>query len=351
MYDFVFITCIPSFYKINLYNELAKKCHLHVIFLSAASDMRSSDFFNGDMLFEYTILDEHHIYEKRHWFSNSLKLLKLMKSLNFSKVVVGGWDAQEYWLTILSHKKIKNAVVVESSIFDSASSGFKGLIKKFFVSRLSTAFVSGIEHKSLLKALNFSGELVVTGGVGLINRSSGYKKNKQFNGHFLYVGRLSQEKNLPFLVNAFKQFKQFKLTLLGHGPLEESLKSLADNNVQFVDNVPNDKINEIYLKNDVLLLVSHSETWGLVIEEALYYGLPVIVSEQVGCVSDLVVAYESGLVIDGDNEESLVNALTQISQPENYQKLHKNVSMIDFDKRFHEQINSYLKVIQSNESV
>jgi len=350
MYDFVFITCIPSFYKINLYNELVKKCRIHVVFLSAASDIRSSDFFNGDMLFDYTILDDKHIYEKRHWFYNSLKLFKLLKSMHFCKVVVGGWDAQEYWLTLLIHKKINNAVVVESSIFESVSSGIKGLIKKFFVSRISTAFVSGIEHQSLLRALNFSGDMVLTGGVGLINRSSAQKKNKQFNGHFLYVGRLSQEKNLPFLVNAFKQFKQFKLTLLGHGPLEQSLKSLAGDNVQFIDNVANDKINEIYLQNDVLLLVSHSETWGLVIEEALYYGLPVIVSKEVGCVSDLVLAYKSGLVINGDNEKSLVNAIREISQPENYQILLNNVSAIDFEQRFEQQINSYLQVLQSNES-
>ena len=348
MYDFLFITNIPSFYKINLYNALAKKSKIYVLFLSAGSNIRSADFFNGEMLFEYRVLDSQ-IYEKRSWFSNGLKILKLMKSIEFYKVVVGGWDTQEYWLTVLSNKRAKNAVVVESSISESTSSGVKGLIKKFFVSRLSTAFVSGIKHKSLLKALDFSGEVVITGGVGLINRTSTDKVDDHFYGHFLYVGRLSEEKNLHYLVNAFNQLNHLKLTILGQGPLEEELKNLAGDNIQFIRNWLNSEINEIYLKNDVLLLTSHREPWGLVIEEALYYGLPVIVSQQVGCVSDLVTAYDSGLIIDENNQQSLVEALLTLSQQKTYQKFHKNVSMIDFEQRIHDQVDSYFKVIQPDD--
>ncbi|WP_214660682.1 glycosyltransferase [sulfur-oxidizing endosymbiont of Gigantopelta aegis] len=345
MYDFLFITNIPSFYKLNLYNELAKKCNIYVIFLSAGSKVRQADFFNGEMLFDYKIIDQH-AYEQRNWFLNGFKLLKLMRSINYFKVVVGGWDAQEYWLTILTNRKKKNAVVVESSIHDSTPSGIKGYIKRFFVSRLSIAFVSGIGHKQLLEALNFSGNVIVTGGVGLINKNGLEKIDNHFNGRFLYVGRLSVEKNLFFLINAFKNFPDFYLTILGHGPLEEKLKEIAGNNVKFIANIPNDEIQKIYLQHDVLLLLSHSEPWGLVVEEALFYGLPVILSNQVGCIADLLVACKGGLIVDTSSKDSLKKALQDISELENYKKLHKSVSLVDFDKRFTEQVNSYLNTIK-----
>jgi glycosyltransferase involved in cell wall biosynthesis len=347
MYDFLFITSIPSFYKINLYNALAKQCRIYVIFLSHASTIRSADFFDAKISFPYKVLDKQ-TYEQRHWFSNSLKLIKLMRAIEYQKVIVGGWDTPEYWLTVLIHPKKYNAVVVESSISDSTSTGIKGLIKKFFISRLSIAFVSGHKHRSLLNTLNFQGNIVITGGVGLINQHSQAKITDQFQGQFLYVGRLSVEKNLNFLITVFKQFPQFQLTLLGIGPLKNELKHLASDNIHFIEHCPNNEIDSIYLQHDVLLLVSQKEPWGLVIEEALYYGLPVIASAQVGCVTDLISHYESGLIIDGEQKNELAHALKTLSDPNTYQKFQHKVALIDFKQRADAQIQSYLKVITNH---
>jgi len=69
---------------------------------------------------------------------------------------------------------------------------------------------------------------------------------------------------------------------------------------------------DMFAISTVLVLPSHFEPWGLVINEALAAHLPVIVSERVGCKTDLVVNKETGLVVEAESILSLQNAMIYI---------------------------------------
>ena len=60
IYDYIFITHVPAFYKVNLYNEIAKSLKIHVLFIGeSTSDTRSNDFSGvGNINFEYTVLSD-----------------------------------------------------------------------------------------------------------------------------------------------------------------------------------------------------------------------------------------------------------------------------------------------------
>jgi glycosyltransferase involved in cell wall biosynthesis len=106
----------------------------------------------------------------------------------------------------------------------------------------------------------------------------------------LYVGRLSVEKGVNVLLEAWRSHapKSLQLVVVGRGPLEEQLRSLAGSNVQFTGHLDPDEIRRRMLQARSLVFPSLAyETFGLVAVEALAAGLPVLASEG-GSVSEVV---------------------------------------------------------------
>jgi glycosyltransferase involved in cell wall biosynthesis len=125
--------------------------------------------------------------------------------------------------------------------------------------------------------------------------------------NFIFVGRLIPFKNLPLLLEAFnealgKSKSDWGLILLGEGEQKAELeKIITDNNFQGITFLPSVGWREVpkYLAlSDVLVLPSYSEPWGLVVNEAMACGMPVIVSEKCGCAPDLVQNGKNGISIN-----------------------------------------------------
>lgn len=134
--------------------------------------------------------------------------------------------------------------------------------------------------------------------------------------NFVFVGRLIAVKNLPALLSAFAEAQRrasnagdWGLLLLGDGAERDAL--LAQTNrlgltdaVRFLTGRPWYRVPEVLALSDVLVLPSRSEPWGLVVNEAMVCGLPVIVSNRCGCVPDLVDDGQTGFVFDPGQPES-----------------------------------------------
>ncbi len=125
---------------------------------------------------------------------------------------------------------------------------------------------------------------------------------------FLYIGRTSEEKNIPTLLNSYAKanLKNTKFLLVGGGPELEDLKDLArnlkiENDVIFTGLVEWKDIPYYYQLGDVFLNASQSETQGLTYIEALASGLPLLVQKD-ECIDDVVVDYYNGLFFDGEDE-------------------------------------------------
>lgn len=138
--------------------------------------------------------------------------------------------------------------------------------------------------------------------------------------NFIFVGRLIEVKNLIRLVDAFAVSRQtnpdWGLILLGEGPLSEAIQQRARelNVADSVTMLPGRawyKVPDILAMADVLVLPSLSEPWGLVVNEAMVCGMPVIVSDRCGCVVDLVQDQQNGFVIDPEQTAQLAGAMQQ----------------------------------------
>ena len=341
MLDYIFLTNIPAFYKIKLYNELAKKYRIKVVFIAKSSNIRNQDFGKGEMEFQHVFINQGE-YETRNKLITLAKFTIELNRHSYKYIVYPGWESIEIIpLMFLTFKK-KNAIIIESSIIETITEGWKWWLKKLLLKRISLAFPSGVLQKKILEKANFKSEIRVTHGVGIIETKSRFQglsyKTKTKNLKYLYVGRLSTEKNLEMLISVFNLINK-QLTLIGSGPEMEYLKSISNNNINYLGYVNNQELLEIYSEYNVLILPSLSEPWGLVVDEALCHGLTAIVSDRVGCKDDLIDAYQVGEIFEATSKNALVHAVNQME--ENYHQYLLNVGKINWLQRMTIQTKSY----------
>lgn len=342
-YDIVFITHLPSFYKTNLYNKISKRQKIYVIFVANGSIIRNKDFLGRENEFDFIILNKG-VFEKRNKINSFLKTIGILLKLKYKRVIVGGWDLLEFWAPLLINNKTKNMVVVESTINEYKQSWFKYFLKKLFISRVSCAFCSGKPHVELIRHLGFTGDVKVTKGVGLINynKFEGMQHNwyDGFTGSFVYVGRLSPEKGLVFLLDFFRKHPEYNITICGDGPLYDYLDKNKTDNVIIKGYLNNKEIIPEIQKADVFILPSYSEPWGLVVEESIIAGVPVICSSVVGCSSDLVQDMNFGTTFSAGDEESLMVAVMYVK--DNYALLRDNIRNSNiYEKNREHQVSMY----------
>lgn len=333
----VFITNLPSFYKSNLYNRIAEKKKILVVYLENTCSQRNDDFYKGQRHFEYVSLGEY------RGITRVLEFILLLRKIKYDNLIIAGWDYLECWIAALVSRKDKNALVIESSILESVITGLKGWLKHLFVSRISTVYASGKLQADLAFSLGFKGELKKTKGVGIFNivKQPTYHPVEKVT-RFIYVGRLSPEKNLVFLIQTFNKLPQLTLNIVGFGPLESSLKQVAHSNIIFHGAVANADLPKYYRQNDVFILPSISEPWGLVVEEAFNNGLPVIVSNKVGCSKEIVIEGQNGIIFDIAKSDALMNAVIKMTDVTYYNSLRNNISTMNFEKLAEQQVACYL---------
>lgn len=325
----VFVTNVASFYKIELIKRLSKYFKTTLV-LIGRTDQVILDENNVDLGFNIIKLSDDDTDNKIKGILRSFKLINILKRLSYDYIVYTGWDNLEFNIGCCFTSKRKNCIICESSIFESRTNGIKGFIKRAIVNRFSIAFPSGEPHLRLLQALGFKGKTLVTGGVGIIEKLDNekiYDGNKTIK--YLFIGRLIKIKNIELLIRVFNKLNK-PLTIVGTGPEEEYLKNIANSNVSFKGFINREMIKNIYRNYDCLILPSLKETWGLVVEEAIASGLPVLASKMVGSSEDLILKYKRGLTFDPLNSSSLEQAISDFES--NFKFYFNNVKTFDSEK-------------------
>ena len=346
-YDFVYLTNTPSFYKLNLCNEIAQTHSLLLVLYGYGSEAVNKVLeTSSDFSFDYYFLKTGDS-NKRNCLYVFMRLLKLMRNIRCNKVLYAGWLAPEYNLYAFFSPKHRNVMVCESSILDVSMTGFSGWVKRRIINRMYAVLPSGKPHAQLFDKIGFKGEKHITGSVGIFYKPERKQKEIHTPLRYLYVGRLVSVKNVELLIDEFNRNGK-PLTIVGSGILKTKLKGRAKSNISFIGFVENEKLGEVYQAHDVFILPSYSETWGLVVEEALYWGLPVIVSNRVGSSVDMVQELGTGCIFESRNIDSLHIAIEMLEQ--HFNEYQRNVWKIDWKERDKRQIQAYISLIENEGS-
>lgn len=134
---------------------------------------------------------------------------------------------------------------------------------------------------------------------------------------FMFCGKLIAEKNVSLLLKslaAVSHSNDVYALIVGDGPLRQRIDAEARElglSYSITGFKNQTELPSYYYAADVVVLPSFSETWGLVINEAMIFGKPVIVSDAVGCAEDLVVLDENGFVFDAGDASSFKDAIEE----------------------------------------
>ena len=218
---------------------------------------------------------------------------------------------------------------------DRPRKAIKEGVKGWWVRRhYDAAFAAGERTAAYLMRLGFSREKIWTGYDVVDNlafaagaataRSQAESLRKRLGlpeRYFLFVGRFAEVKNLPRLLEAYAKYRtaagqpSWGLVLVGSGPQERMLREQAQQlcGVTFVSFQQGEAVSAYYALASCLVLPSISEPWGLVVNEAMAAGLPVLVSQRAGCVPELVYPGVNGYVCDPLDTEDMARYMGAMS--------------------------------------
>jgi glycosyltransferase involved in cell wall biosynthesis len=150
----------------------------------------------------------------------------------------------------------------------------------------------------------------------------------------LFVGRLIAKKQPLFLLDAYAKVRRelpCALMIVGSGDLEQTMretvarKSIPD--VHFSGFLNREEISRAYAAADIFTLPSREhETWGMVVNEAMNFYLPIVVTDKVGCADDLVRDGENGFVVSAEDSSNLSDRLRQLIQSDELRRRFGNAS-------------------------
>jgi glycosyltransferase involved in cell wall biosynthesis len=318
----------PIHYKHLLFCEMSRLgLDFHVLFTAACSGARLEAPLPKSGEYGYSI-GWPGSYESAPAPGSALSVWRTLSKLQPQVVIISGWCDAAAWTAWLWAQRHNARIILwaESNEFDQPRTAWKELPKKLFVSRCEQAHVYGTSNRDYLCQLGMAPRQIVSkrAVVDTERFLAEVDVPKPDHKTLLYVGRFSPEKNLTGLLQAFRGVRQdpshprIVLDLVGYGPLESDLRALTsalglDPFVRFRGKFQQAELALVYSSADAFVLPSVSETWGLVVNEAMLCGLPVLVSTQCGCAADLAQS-ETGWTFSPYVTDELTRLLELIAE-------------------------------------
>jgi|SRR5665213_256691 len=262
-------------------------------------------------------------------------------------------------------------VMSESTEWDDTRNAWREAVKRRVVGLCAAALVGGTPHKEYMVKLGMPPERIFLGYDAVDNgyfrenaeklkpetrKSEGGSQKPDHSTlpsaichlpsspFFLASARFVEKKNLPRLIQAYARYRElaqesevrnqksefqvsgssvsasglWDLVLLGDGALRSSLESQVSSlglhsHVQMPGFIQYPELPAYYAHAGAFIHASTTEQWGLVVNEAMASGLPVLVSNRCGCAQDLVQPGVNGFTFDPWNVEQLAQLMFQVS--------------------------------------
>jgi glycosyltransferase involved in cell wall biosynthesis len=300
-----------SHYKAAVFSELEKissghgyQIHVLQTALTGKGQKMLSEVDRSIHNYSYDLLFEES-FENTSVASRLLKYIKCIREADYDAIVLPGYSDPAIWITtfylVFSGETIIQTC--DSTLYDRKRVWLKEYFKKQILKSASLVFCYGQKQIEYLQSLNLpigkihvrvqatNNQRIKTEHLRLSN--SGVERESLMPA-FLYVGRLSEEKNIDLLINAFSRLPEnCLLTIVGDGPDKKRLEEVSHNlnlteRVFFAGSTSWVGVVKYYATVNVFVLPSLSEPWGLVVNEAMLCGLPVVISSHCGASGDLV---------------------------------------------------------------
>ena len=314
----------PASYTLDLIKNVHSKLDISFVFINDKSEAMSDELIKKDFF-----LSERSFYEKIAFVYNVWK--------NNKFIIINGYNNYPFILSFIfnffSLKKSYLAIESDTQL-RVPKNILKRLVKSLYLnivfrSKYVLGFAGGnLTHKQLFRFYGMKEEKIFL--MPMMVDNSKYlkvhkRKPKKFT--FLFVGRLIDTKNVNVLCERFLSSfnnKNADLIIIGSGTnLEKYKQKYMHHQIKFTGAKFGDELLNYYKNSSVFVFPSTEEAWGLVINEAMSSGLPVIAHKEVGSVHDLILNKNTGYIIESwDELELKMNEL--YNNPELCDEFSKN---------------------------
>jgi len=346
----VILTEIIAPYRIPVFNVLARRAgvDLHAIFLAETDTaLRQWRIYTDEIGFSYEVLPS---WRWRAWKRSLLLnrgLWSAFDAANAQTIVCGGYNYPASWEALwwARRRSVRFVLWTESNQRDKRS-GRAGVewLKRYFVSSCNAFVVPGKSSFAYLRTLGASEQVIFTAPNAVDNtffatqaedaraHATEFREKLKLPSRFiLFVGRLVPEKGVFDLLEAYAKLEsglrsEVGLVFAGDGVSREELsrqaKRIRPGMICFPGFTQREDLAGLYALAETLVLPTHSDPWGLVVNEAMACGLPIIVSSVAGCSADLVEDGWNGFVVPPRDSEKLSVAINSlVRQPELKQRM------------------------------
>jgi glycosyltransferase involved in cell wall biosynthesis len=298
--------------------------------------------------FERHVIFPHDSIEELASTSLFFKAWQIANRVNPDVVAIAGYYSFDCYGFLAWARMHKRPVIMmsESKHDDQLRTAWKEGIKRVVLKQCKSALCGGSPHKEYLQTLGMSPNQITLGYDAVDNNY--FEKNAKLikeypqqashlpglddpSPFFLASSRFIRRKNLHGLLEAYQmyrtlcgdqygKFDPWRLIILGDGEERKTLEDIIQaKNLQGVTLPGFMQIGELpsyYGLANAFIHPAFQEQWGLVVNEAMASGLPVIVSRPTGCVRDLVTEGQTGFVFDPKNHSELAKLMLRFTKDE-----------------------------------
>jgi glycosyltransferase involved in cell wall biosynthesis len=338
----VILTEIIAPYRIPVFNALAghEGIDLHVIFLAESDpELRDWLIYKDEIRFSYQVLPSWRQRFAGHNLLLNRGLKAALKRAAPDVILCGGYNYLASWLAMRWARRKRTAFIlwVESTEQDFRSRNrMIEFLKERFLRRCNAFVVPGKSSSQYVRNYDAREDQIFTApnavDMELFARTAAAVRQDEVTQSqalqlpprfFLFVGRLVREKGVFDLLEAYGKLTPelraaVGLVLAGEGTERTELvrraSLIAPGQVRFAGFVHREQLARYYALAEVFVLPSHTDPWGLVVNEAMACGLPVIASDAAGCTRDLVENNWNGRVVRRGDVTQLASAMEELGQ-------------------------------------
>lgn len=328
----------PSPYRVDFFNELGKLCDVEVFFEMRPKDISDKNltWFHEDFSnFKASYLNGFKLFNKI-WICP--KVFRLVPYLKKSDIIVLGMYSTATQMILITLFKLLHIPYILNSDggFIKNDSIFGKWIKKFLIGGASGYLSSGIKTSEYLQFYGATKPCY-------IYPFTSAKKSDLDNSErptdrlslkeklhvseelmILFCGQFIYRKGIDTLLKGSRDLPEnVGVYIVGGKPTMEYLSIIDDlnlKNIHFIDFKKPEELSAYYQAADIYILPTREDIWGLVINEAMAYGLPVITTTKCLGGVELIKDGENGFIIE----------------PEDYVSLNRHIKQLIFDKSLRE---------------
>ena len=328
MMKVLFSTNLPSPYRVDFFNELGKYCDLTVCYeRETASDRDGKWTGKAAESFKAVRLDLKPYKEDR---SKGSALRDYVKNNDFDIVIFTNYVSPATMSAISYCRRHKKKYYIEYDGGFNKKDRFPiSILKKYLICGADAHFTTCDEHEKYLLSLGISGEKIykypftsvceadiknadklLELDKGELRERLGIKEEKVV----LSVGQFIHRKGFDVLIEAASKLdKDTGIYIVGGEPTEEYIemqKARGLENLHFVGFKTKDELGEYYAAANIFVLPTREDIWGLVVNEALSFGLPVVSTDRCIAALEMVKDGENGYIVPVGDSDALAEKIT-----------------------------------------